>query len=556
MRHRTTESTTGPVRPTVPASHASETVGLLALQSMVGNQSVARWLAGTSAAPVDSRTRQVPLRAPAFVLQRQLAPKTKFGEIDGATKMGTSVETLLPPESFREPDGTSNDPTFVPFAHMKWLNSITKPATYVQGHLLNDRLGGPGHDVRNITVFPGTPTNRDHSNLVENDIKSWLTAGFWIHYEVRAEYATESMRRIPTWVSRSATSRKRSRDGQPVDARASDPPPAFRGLPTFSFASRLETVWWRVDANGDDDAPKDGVVNRTEFEIPSPLSFDRHYAPNAPDAPSTDSRSQHPSFKGNQQVTLTDIAPQATRIRHHKTSYEPPPRWMGADAARLAARSGARPPLSPTAPFSPEQLKGWDKYWSGFEAGRGGSDYGEHLGRSYDLGYVDGEAHLAIPHAEMKDAVDPEPPDGDEPPKKRARLEPPLGGARFERDVAMTDAIDPEPTPLYERPMIRARRDRAPNAGEPASAGHRSDRALSLDRDRERDRARDAERSRERDAERDRDRDPERGHGRARTAGRRAREVAPTDGVAEDRPVRATGVDIDDESEKSDGDGE
>lgn len=62
-------------------------------------------------------------------------------------------------------------------------NARTK---FIQGHLLNDHVGGPG-DAKNL--FPITAkANNDHERLVENKVKTWVNQGYWMTYTVEVDY--------------------------------------------------------------------------------------------------------------------------------------------------------------------------------------------------------------------------------------------------------------------------------------------------------------------------------------------------------------------------------
>ncbi|MEI7028107.1 hypothetical protein [Paenibacillus sp. y28] len=58
---------------------------------------------------------------------------------------------------------------------------------WIAGHLLNDNLGGPGDDSRNIAAIPSKPTNGLHSSQVEEKVKEQVNdLGRWVYYEVDA----------------------------------------------------------------------------------------------------------------------------------------------------------------------------------------------------------------------------------------------------------------------------------------------------------------------------------------------------------------------------------
>ena len=99
---------------------------------------------------------------------------------------GTWMEaTRLGPD---HPLGT--DPTEDTRANMRRMTDDTnqKAGAFVAGHLLNDNLGGPGGDPRNIVALP-KQVNVLHSKRVEEKIKQVVNdQGLWVYYRVEATH--------------------------------------------------------------------------------------------------------------------------------------------------------------------------------------------------------------------------------------------------------------------------------------------------------------------------------------------------------------------------------
>lgn len=74
----------------------------------------------------------------------------------------------------------------------------------VQGHLLNDNIGGPGSDMQNLTPITKS-ANSTHNKKVEEKIKKVAkTKGFYqIEYDVEADYSAP-----PTWQALGAPNKK------------------------------------------------------------------------------------------------------------------------------------------------------------------------------------------------------------------------------------------------------------------------------------------------------------------------------------------------------------
>lgn len=56
---------------------------------------------------------------------------------------------------------------------------------YIKGHLLNENIGGPGNDPRNLSPFTGK-TNKEHLMNIEDEVKKWiLVQNLFVMYDVR-----------------------------------------------------------------------------------------------------------------------------------------------------------------------------------------------------------------------------------------------------------------------------------------------------------------------------------------------------------------------------------
>jgi len=72
--------------------------------------------------------------------------------------------------------------------HVRKLDKIVAKGAYVAGHLLNDHLGGPGNDNRNIAAIP-KDVNSEQSEKVEETVKSRVNQAHEIvFYQVKVAY--------------------------------------------------------------------------------------------------------------------------------------------------------------------------------------------------------------------------------------------------------------------------------------------------------------------------------------------------------------------------------
>jgi hypothetical protein len=126
--------------------------------------------------------------------------KVWFAELKNGC--GLEVEARL----YEDDDVPGSTPSVRPYW---WANMMSDPATdgpwvsrnVVQGHLLNEHLGGPGNDMRNLTPF-AKQTNSQHHAKVEKAAKAIKFsknqhgAGNVLHYQIMADYSTHPQ---PAW---------------------------------------------------------------------------------------------------------------------------------------------------------------------------------------------------------------------------------------------------------------------------------------------------------------------------------------------------------------------
>ncbi|MYM71747.1 hypothetical protein GTP56_05985 [Duganella sp. FT134W] len=104
---------------------------------------------------------------------------------------------------------------------------------YIAGHLLNNNLGGPGNDARNLTAIPAT-ANTQQSAKIEEQVKSLVNNDFhFVHYQVDVDYTQDGAGK-KLW-----------------------------------HASKLMSKWNALDKDGKDIGP----VKQVDITIPSPSSL-------------------------------------------------------------------------------------------------------------------------------------------------------------------------------------------------------------------------------------------------------------------------------------------
>lgn len=100
-----------------------------------------------------------------------------------------------------DPLGPDHPLGSTPGAKGKWVDkrkemeSNSGKMDYVAGHLLNENLGGPGNDVRNLAAIPQV-ANKKHSDEVEEKIKEIVNNQHgWVRYEVKTKQAQDASSR-------------------------------------------------------------------------------------------------------------------------------------------------------------------------------------------------------------------------------------------------------------------------------------------------------------------------------------------------------------------------
>jgi hypothetical protein len=114
-----------------------------------------------------------------------------FGPLASTEDAGTGMEAWLFPNDTHRVNGSP------PSVRPSWWQAMhNDPGTdsgwvsrnVVQGHLLNEKLGGPGNDMRNLTPFAKDTNSKHHSN-VEKMAKAADARGDIVYYKVLVDYS-------------------------------------------------------------------------------------------------------------------------------------------------------------------------------------------------------------------------------------------------------------------------------------------------------------------------------------------------------------------------------
>ncbi len=263
----------------------------------------------------------------------------------------------------------------------------TDGAVYCQGHLLNERLGGPGAGpvgAQNLTAFPQKPTNSDHNNGIEEFIKA-ATRNHWFRYEVAIDYVAGDAAKLGR--------RVRLRQGAAALA-------AWNNLATgFSYAARLTARWEELRPPGhgqrlllrnNPPALTNGQAGSLDLKIPSPTEFVRSDR-RAGEYPQGKTRpwAHLPLFKGKHEAVRSVMPtggnqpPGAARLTPLQgRTFEMSQRRLGGMAASVGVTRNAN--------WDPIYLAGYDHYCEGQDDARRGLPLqAGKLGHNYVKGWND-----------------------------------------------------------------------------------------------------------------------------------------------------------------------
>ncbi|WP_083942802.1 eCIS core domain-containing protein [Sphingomonas soli] len=156
-----------------------------------------------------------------------------WGAVDAVSGEGTSVDAMIGPDHNLGSNPSAQNA-------LKRVASFKKLSgeSYISGHLLTEKLGGPGNEARNLTAIPGTANSLQSSRIEDNLRVDVNEQGYWMRYILNVDYADKTKavalapRAIPAAMGVEATP---ASGGSTVKVR---------------YASRLVATWYRIDIDG------------------------------------------------------------------------------------------------------------------------------------------------------------------------------------------------------------------------------------------------------------------------------------------------------------------
>lgn len=151
---------------------------------------------------------------------KELETKISWDPVHDESGEGTKVDALIGPDHELGSEPQSGNHIWNVRRNM--LAAMAKKE-YRAGHLLNNNLGGPGNDARNLTAVPAT-INSLQSSHVEREVIKLVNSNYrFIHYKVEVSYTS-------------------SKDNR------------------YHYASKINSEWCAVNKDGEDIKPWKSVA--------------------------------------------------------------------------------------------------------------------------------------------------------------------------------------------------------------------------------------------------------------------------------------------------------
>lgn len=174
--------------------------------------------------------------------------KIKWGAVDGGSGEGTGLTATIGPDH-KLGSSPSAAVAVARVAALRWLSG----KSYISGHLLTEKLGGPGTDSRNLTAIPASANTLQSANIEERLRVPVNEEGRWMHFEIAVSYANDTKKVAQNTAALPAAQGVQLTAPQTVTAR---------------YASRLDASWHILDVNGGAATPTTSV----SITMDSPLA--------------------------------------------------------------------------------------------------------------------------------------------------------------------------------------------------------------------------------------------------------------------------------------------
>lgn len=180
--------------------------------------------------------------------------------VDHGSGEGLAVDAAIGPDH----NLGSNPSAANAVARVKAFKDISGKS-YISGHLLNEKLGGPGDDPRNLTAIPGS-ANTLQSTHIEAPVRDPVNEkGHWMHYSVGITYADDSK------IFSGKSERVRAKKIRNTKALGISATPYLGGddfIVRARYAQQLKASWFNFDV----DAGRATHKTTLKLKMDSPLT--------------------------------------------------------------------------------------------------------------------------------------------------------------------------------------------------------------------------------------------------------------------------------------------
>ena len=182
----------------------------------------------------------------------------QWGPLDAASGEGTHMEAIVGPDH-----NLGSPPSAQGATRRVQAFAALSGQSYISGHLMNEKLGGPGDESRNLTAISGSANTLQSSNIEKYVRDPVNEEGAWMKYKVGVTYTDDVKSSDPANPNLLAALQANAK------GLRTEPIPGSSKVNVFvRHASKLEASWYPLDVAG-------GFAARAEtrvINIQSPLA--------------------------------------------------------------------------------------------------------------------------------------------------------------------------------------------------------------------------------------------------------------------------------------------
>lgn len=180
----------------------------------------------------------------------------KWGPVDEASGEGTwMIANVGPDHNLGSAPSEKNA-----LARVAAFSALSRKR-YISGHLMNEKLGGPGDDARNLTAISASANTLEAANIETHVRNPVNKEGAWMHYEIKVTYVddVEELDRT-SGVDKARATKAAGVDFEDIDDKTVNV--------AVRYASQIKAQWYPLDVHGKMAAQANNAV----VKIASPLA--------------------------------------------------------------------------------------------------------------------------------------------------------------------------------------------------------------------------------------------------------------------------------------------